>query len=116
MKALYGALFAFALAAPVPASAQSGDVKLDFLGYCVASGNSANYCACLTDSISAAVTPEQLAIYMDYLKLLESGQRDEHVIIKTLKEKHGVKGKELAAALQASNTAATEAEKTCAGL
>lgn len=116
MKALYGALFALALVAPLPASAQSGDVKLDFLGYCVASGNSANYCACLTDSMAATITPKQLAIYMDYLKLLESGERDEHVIIDTLKKNHGVKGKELAAALQAANTAATSAEKTCAGL
>lgn len=114
MKALYGALFALALT--VPASAQSGDPRLDFLGYCIASGNSSTYCGCLTDSLAAAVTPKQLAIYMDYLKLLEGGQRDEKVIISTLKKNHGVKGKELGAALMAANTAATEAEKTCAGL
>lgn len=114
MKALSAALFALALAAP--ATAQSGDPKLDFLGYCVASGNSSTYCACLTDSISAAVTPKQLAIYMDYLKILESGVRDEKAIIATLKSNHGVKGKELGEALQAANTAATAAEGTCAGL
>ncbi len=114
MKALYGALFALVLAAP--ATAQSGDPKLDFLGYCIASGNSSTFCGCLTDSIAAAVTPKELAIYMDYLKLLESGQRDEKVIISTLKKNHGVKGKELGAALQNASAAATAAEKSCAGL
>lgn len=114
MKAVSAALFALALAAP--ASAQSGDPTVDFLGYCVASGNSTNYCACLTDTLSAAITPKELAIYTDYLKILESGQRDQEVIIDTLKRNHSVKGKELGAALQAANDAATAAEKTCAGL
>lgn len=118
MKALSAALFALALSVPVSgsASAQSGDPAVDFLGYCIASGNSSTYCGCLTDSISAAVTPKQLAIYMDYLKILESGVRDEKAIIATLKKNHGVKGKELGEALQAANTAATAAEGTCAGL
>jgi hypothetical protein len=114
MKAVSAALFAFALS--VPASAQSGDPAVDFLGYCIASGNSSTYCGCLTDNLSGAITPKELAIYMDYLKVLESGQRDEHAIIKKLKKDHGITGKELAAALQNANTAATTAEKTCAGL
>ncbi len=114
MKALYGALVAFALAAP--ASAQSADPKLDFLGYCVASGNSSNYCACLTDTIATKVSDKDLSIYLDYLKLIASGQRDERSIISTLKKNHDVTGKELGAALTTASTAATEAEKTCAGL
>lgn len=114
MKALYGALVAFALAAP--ASAQSGDPKLDFLGFCVSSGNSSNYCACMSDTLGAAITDKDLAIYTTYLKLISSGQRDERAIIAKLKKDHGVTGKELAAALQTASAAATEAEKSCAGL
>ena len=115
MKFLAAAALA-ALAFAMPAKAQESDPTLDFLGYCVGSGNSTSYCACLTDAVSAAVTPKQLTIYTDYLRLLESGERDEVKIIKSLKTKHGVKGKELGEALQAANTAATAAEKTCAGL
>ncbi len=115
MKFLAAAAFAV-LAFATPARAQDADPTVDFLGYCVTSGNSTNYCACLTDALAAAVTPKQLSIYTDYLKLLASGERDEHKIIKSLKTKHDVKGAELGAALQAANTAATAAEKTCAGL
>jgi len=114
MKAVSAALFALALS--VPASAQSDDSSVDFLGYCIASGNSATYCGCLTDSLASAITPKELAIYMDYLKIIESGQRDEKAIVSTLKQNHGITGKELAAALTAANTAATAAEGTCAGL
>ncbi|MFT3810114.1 MAG: hypothetical protein QM698_09370 [Micropepsaceae bacterium] len=115
MKFLAAAAFA-ALVLAAPARAQESDPTVDFLGYCVGSGNSTSYCACLTDALAAAVTPKQLAIYTDYLRVLESGERDEVKIIKSLKEKHGVKGKELGEALQAANTAATAAEKSCAGL
>jgi hypothetical protein len=114
MKAVSAALFALALS--VPASAQSNDPAVDFLGYCIASGNSSTYCGCLTDSIAAAITPKELAIYMDYLKILEAGERDEKTIIAKLKTNHGIKGKELATSLQNANNAATAAEKTCAGL
>lgn len=114
MKAVSAALFALALSSP--AAAQSGDPAVDFLGYCIASGNSSTYCGCLTDSLSGAITPKELAIYMDYLKIIESGQRDEKAIVSKLKKDHGIKGKELATALQNANTAATNAEKACAGL
>ena len=115
MKFLAAAAFAV-LAFATPARAQDADPAVDFLGYCVTSGNSTNYCACLTDALAAAVTPKQLAIYTDYLKLLAGGERDEKKIIKSLKDKHQIKGAELGAALQAANTAATNAEQSCAGL
>ncbi len=115
MNAFTAALFAAAMTLPAAAQ-ETGDPKLDFLGYCVASGNSSSYCACLTDTIGAAITPKELAIYTDYLKIIASGERDNHKIINKLKDDHDVKGKELATSLQAANDAAAAAEKSCAGL
>lgn len=106
-------LAAFALTAG--AAAQSGDPKLDFLGYCIGQGNSTNYCACLADTYGAKLNAKEFAVYLDYLQTLARGERDQAKIIAGLKERHGITGKELGRILQLA-TVEIKAEQTCAGL
>jgi hypothetical protein len=115
MKLVYAA--AFALAATVPAaSAQGGDPKVEFLGYCIEQGNSTSYCACLTDEFAKVLNAKDFKIYLDYLKIIAGGERDQTKIIDKLKADNGVTGKELGASLKTSTESAATASKTCAGL
>lgn len=113
MKLVYAA--AFALAATAPAAAQD-DPQVQFLGYCIEQGNSTSYCACLTDELAKVLSAKDFKIYLDYLKIIAGGERDQTKIIDKLKADNGVTGKELGASLKTSTESAATASKTCAGL
>lgn len=114
MKILAAAatLAVFALA---PAAAQSGDPKLDFLGYCIEQGNPTGYCACLADAYGAKMNAKEMAVYLDYLRLLAGGERDQAAIIAKLKERNSITGKELGRILQLATGVTQEAETACVG-
>jgi len=114
MKLVFAA--AFALAAAAPAAAQGADPQVEFLGYCIEQGNSTNYCACLSDELGKVLSARDFAIYLDYLRIIASGDRDQASIIAKLKTNNSITGKELGASLKASTEAAGAAAKTCAGL
>ena len=117
MKTLFAAAFAVGVAALFPAAAQQpvSDPRVDFLGVCMKQGSSTNYCACMSESLAASLTPQQFRIYIDYLTLLATTQ-DQAVLIETLKERNGVSGKELGAALQAGMDATKAGDQKCTGL
>ena len=114
MKSILAAACTLAAIAVFPASAQSGDPKIDFLGYCIEQGQPTAYCGCLTDQVSASLPPHELDVYLYYLKVIAGGERDQKKIISDLKKKAGTSGKELAAMLQRSKEAADAAQKACA--
>lgn len=114
MKLAYAA--AFVLAATIPAAAQGTDPQVEFLGYCIEQGNSTNYCACLTDELAKALSAKDFAIYLDYLRIIAAGERDQKAIIEKLKTNNSVSGKDLGASLKTSTEAASAAAETCAGL
>jgi hypothetical protein len=113
MKSILATACTLAVLSVMPASAQSGDPKLDFLGYCIEQGQPTAYCGCLTDEVAAKTTPHELDVYLYYLKLIASGERDQAKIISNLKKKAGTSGKELAALLQKVKEAADAAQKVC---
>lgn len=114
MKLAYAA--AFALAATAPAAAQGSDPQVEFLGYCIEQGNSTTYCACLTDELGKVLSARDFKVYLDYLRIIASGERDQTKIIAKLKSDNGITGKELGASLKTATDAAGAASKTCAGL
>ncbi len=118
MKSLLtAATLALGLASGHSAQAQAApDPALEFLGYCIQQANSTNYCACMADALGTNLTGPQLAVYLDYLKLLAGGERDQARLIATLKERHGITGKQLGEILKIATDTTGSAEKTCAGL
>lgn len=114
MKPAYAVLAAIALGT-APASA-AGDPQVEFLGYCIEQGNSTNYCACLTDTLAKTLNAQDFKVYLDYLRIIAGGERDQAKIIAKLKTDNGITGKELGASLKTATDAASVASKTCAGL
>jgi hypothetical protein len=114
MKLLFAA--AVALSVTAPAAAQGADPQVEFLGYCIEQRNSTNYCACLTDELSTLLSARDFSVYLDYLRILASGERDQTKIIEKLKSNNGITGKELGSSLKASTDVASAAAQTCAGL
>lgn len=113
MKKTLAALLVATCCSLSPATAQSADPKVDFLGYCLQQGNPTTYCGCLTDSVSAVLSPTEIDLYLFYLKLIASGERDQVKIVDQLKTKSGSSGKELAAMLQRATDAMSSAQKSC---
>ena len=111
LAALAVAVAAFAL----PATAQTSDPKLDFLGLCIAQGSSSSYCACIADTLAPALPGKDFIVYNDYLTLVAKGEQDPAALIDALTTKHGISKKDLARILTAANAVVGNPE-TCAGL
>lgn len=115
MKSLAAAAFALAFAGAALAADAPADPKLDFLGYCIAQGSSANYCACVSDTLGAALMPAEFAVYNDYLKQVGAGKQDAAALIEELTARHGISKKDLGRILKTA-TDITGNPQTCAGL
>ncbi len=103
---------AFVLAAATPAAAAE-DPAVAFMGICIQQGSPAGFCACTADALTRAMTPQQMAIWNDYMAFALAGETDAIKIRDALKAKHGVDGKTLAAALKAGSEASMAANQAC---